>query len=218
MLWKDRRPRFSVMLSSADSPRVSIEDLGMSTLVSIPARKNWITLIFLGVWLTGWLLGELFALGVLISSVGSFLFRIFNIPVFDIFEFDSGIGSAFAGSFILVWLTIWTVGGYAAVRTFLWQLAGREVVEVSRTNIKLSRPIFGLGRVKEYQATEIVDLRLLSGDERSGKKGMAGPNQLAFDYEFDTVEFGGGLTVREAEAILEEITKRYRQYAPETIE
>jgi hypothetical protein len=206
------------MISDAANPRISIENLGMSTLFSIPARKNWITLIFLGVWLTGWLFGELFALGVLFSSLGSFLFRIFNIRVFDIFEFDGGIGSAFAGVFILVWLTMWTVGGYGAGRTFLWQLAGREVVEVSRTSIKLSRPIFGLGRVKEYQAAEIADLRLLRGDGRAGKKSMAGPNQLGFDYEFDTVEFGGGLTGREAEAILEEITKRYRQYAPSTIE
>ena len=206
------------MISDAANPRISIENLGMSTLFSIPARKHWITLIFLGVWLTGWLFGELFALGILFSSVGSFLFRIFDIRFFDLFEFDSGVGSAFAGSFILVWLTIWTVAGYGAVRTFLWQLAGRELVEVSRTSIKISRPIFGLGRVKEYQAAEIANLRLLSADERAGKKGMAGPNQLAFDYEFVSVEFGGGLTIREAEAVLEEITKRYRQYAPRTIE
>jgi hypothetical protein len=206
------------MLSSADTPRISIEDLGMSTLVSIPARKNWITIIFLGVWLTGWMCGELFALSVLFSSVGGFFFRIFDIGAVDFFEFDNGFGSAFAGSFILVWLAVWTVAGYGAARTFLWQLAGRELVEVSRTSIKISRPIFGLGRVKEYQAAEIANLRLLSADERAGKKGMAGPNQLAFDYEFDTVEFGGGLTVGEAEAVLEEITKRYRQYAPGTIE
>jgi hypothetical protein len=206
------------MLSSADNPRISIENLGMSTLVSIPARKNWITLIFLGVWLTGWLCGELFALSVLFSSVGSFLFRIFDIGAVDFFDFDDGFGSAFAGSFILVWLTMWTVAGYGAARTFLWQLAGKEVVEVSRTAIKLSRPIFGLGRVKEYHVAEIADLRLLNAGERSGKKGLAGPNQLAFDYEFDTVEFGGGLTVGEAEAVLEEITRRYRQYAPGTIE
>jgi hypothetical protein len=51
-----------------------------------------------------------------------------------------------------------------------------------------------------------------------GKKTIAGQNQLVFDYEFEMVEFGGGVTDVEADAILEEITDRYRQYAPETNE
>jgi hypothetical protein len=206
------------MFSGVEAPRYQVENLGMSTQITIPARKNWITLIFMGVWLTGWLFGELFALGILFSSVGGLLAGIFDLRGFDFIDFDSGMGGAFAGSFILVWLAFWTVGGFAAGRTFLWQIAGREVIEVSHTGIRLSRPIFGLGRVKEYQANEIADVRLLRSDERTGRKSIAGPNQLIFDYGFGTVEFGGGLTAIEAEGILEEITTRYRQYAPETIE
>jgi len=202
------------MIPGLETPRYQVEDLGMSTQISIPARKNWFILIFMGVWLTGWLFGELFALGVLFSSVGGLLARIFGIGAFDFFEFDDGMGPAFAGGFILVWLAFWTVGGYAAARTFLWQLAGKEVIEVGPTGIRLSRPIFGLGRVKEYHADEIAGVRLLRGDEGTGKKGIAGPPQLVFDYGFDTVGFGGGLTTGEVEGILEEITTRYRQYAP----
>jgi hypothetical protein len=203
------------MYPGVDAPRYRVENLGMSTQISIPARKNLFILIFMGVWLAGWLFGEIFALGVLFSSVGGLLARIFGMNAFDFIEFDDGMGPAFAGGFILVWLAFWTVGGYAAARTFLWQLAGKEVIEVSRTGIRLSRPIFGLGRVKEYQANEIAGVRLIEGDERTGKRGIAGPNQLLFDYEYDSVEFGGGLTVGEAEGILEEITTRYRQYAPD---
>jgi hypothetical protein len=206
------------MFSGSATPRYQVEDLGMSTQITIPARKIWGTLVFMAVWLTGWLLGELFALGVLFSSVGDLLARGFGIRGFDFFEFDSGMGSTFTGSFLVVWLAFWTVAGYAAGRVFLWQIAGKEVIEVSHTGIRLSCTIFGLGRVKEYQAGEIADVRVLRGNERTGKKGIEGLNQLAFDYGFDTVEFGGGLTAKEAGEILEEITKRYRQYAPESRE
>jgi hypothetical protein len=134
----------------------------------------------------------------------------------DFFNFDSGMGGTFVGAFVLFWLAIWTVGGYSALRTFLWQIAGKEVIEVSHSGIRLSCPIFGLGKVKEYDANEIADVRLLGSDERTGKKGIAGLNQLVFDYGFGTVEFGGGLTVKEAEGILQEIASRYWQFASES--
>jgi hypothetical protein len=205
------------MLQGDTAHRFFIESLGMSTQITIPARKNWIVLIFLGVWLTGWLCGELFALGVLLSSVGGLLAQLFGFSV-DFIDFDSDGTGVFVMVFMLVWLAIWTYGGYSAVRTFLWQVAGKEIIEVSRLGINLSRPIFSLGKVREYQAGEIVDLRLLGDEERMQKKIKAGLTQLAFDYEFDTIEFGGGLTPIEAKAILEEITERYRQYTPEQIE
>lgn len=203
------------MFSRVETPLYRVENLGMSTQITIPAKKNWLSLIFMGIWLTGWLFGELFALGILFSSIGGLLARSFGIRVFEFFEFFMDIGGAFVGVFVLVWLAIWTVGGYSALRTFLWQLAGKEVIEASHTGIQLSRPIFGLGKVKEYEANEIADVRLLGNDERTRKKNIAGPNQLAFDYGFGTVEFGGGLTPAEAKEILEEITERYREYAPE---
>jgi hypothetical protein len=203
------------MFSGNETPRYQVENLGMSTQITIPAKKNWFTLIFMSVWLTGWLFGELFALGILITSVGGLLGRSFGLRVFEFFEFFMAMGGAFVGIFVLIWLVTWTVGGYSALRTFLWQLAGKEVIEASHDGMRLSRSIFGLGRVKEYEANEIADVRLLGSDGRTGKKNIAGPNQLAFDYGFGTVEFGGGLTPEEAKEILEEITKRYREYAPE---
>lgn len=203
------------MIHGLETSRYRVEDLGMSMRISIPARKNLFILIFIGVWLTGWLFGGLFSLGILFSSVSGLLARIFGINAFDFIEFDDGMGPAFAGSAILVFLALWAVAGYAAGRIFIWQLAGKEVIEVSSTGIRLSRPIFGFGNVKVYYADEIADVRLLRRDEATGKKVIAGLNQLVFDYEFNTVEFGGGLTPGEAEGILEEITTRYRQYAPD---
>ena len=76
------------MFSGVEAPRYQVENLGMSTQIAIPARKNWITLIFMGVWLTGWLFGELFALGVLFSSVGGLLVGIFDLRGFDFIDFD----------------------------------------------------------------------------------------------------------------------------------
>ena len=205
------------MVPGNNSPRYQIEDLGMSTQITIPAKKNWLSLIFLAIWLTGWLCGELFALTMLLSSISALLAELFGFSIGWI-ELDSEGTGAVIGGFMLVWLAIWTWGGYSAVRSFLWQVAGKEIIEVSRMGIKLSRPILGLGKVKEYQAGEIVDLRILEDHERIQKKTIAGLNTLIFDYEFDMIEFGGGLTPIETKSILEEITKRYRQYTPEPFE
>jgi hypothetical protein len=66
------------MLSGVETPRYRVENLGMSTQIAIPSKKNWFTLIFMSVWLAGWLFGELFALGILFASVGGLLARSFG--------------------------------------------------------------------------------------------------------------------------------------------
>ena len=170
-------------------------------------------MIFLAVWMVGWLGGELFALGSLLSMFISGLSRFAgweNLP-FELMEMEEG-GGWFAGIFLLVWLTFWTFGGIMAGRTLLWQLGGKEIVEVSRQGMKISKKFFGIGGVKEYLAREISDLRLAVADQESGSRAMM------FDYEFDTVEFGTDLHPKEAEDILETIQRYYPQYKTSELE
>lgn len=68
------------------------------------------------VWLCGWLAGELFALMVLV--IGSYAL-VTGQPPPGMTE-PLQIGPALAGGgFLLIWLTIWTIGGYAAMRELL---------------------------------------------------------------------------------------------------
>ena len=64
--------------------------------VLIPAGRNIFALIFLGVWLFGWLIGEIAAIGRL--------------------TFTRGIGM---DTFLLLWLALWTIGGGVAAYAWL---------------------------------------------------------------------------------------------------
>jgi hypothetical protein len=203
------------MAPSIASPRYRVENLGVSTRITITSPKKGVDFIYAGVKAIAWFVGELVFLVILYLSVGGFIAKTLG---FDIFLFSaSGDGSVdtFLGVLAVVWLAVWTISGLRNTRFFLWQLAGKEILEVSQTGIQWGRRFFGLGKVEEYQAGEISNLRILEDSERTKKNTIAGPNMLAFDYEFGTVEFGGGLTVEEARAVLVAIVKNYRQYAPD---
>jgi hypothetical protein len=200
------------MVSGVTSPLYKVENLGRSTRITITPQKNVIDFIYSGAKSLTWIIGEVVFLIILYLSVGGFLAKTLGFDILWFSASDKGSVDTFLGVFSLVCITIWTVSGYGMARAFLWQLTGKEILEVSRDGIHLSRPIFGFGKVKEYRANEIIDLRILEDSERTKKKEIAGPNMLVFDYEFGTVEFGGGLTIEEAKDILDTIMKNNRQY------
>jgi hypothetical protein len=202
-----------------NKPQFSIENTGHSMRITIHPKRNWFILFFLGVWLFGWLFGELFALGALLAVIFTQFGSVFSfIPMPEIVDGFSEFGWI-VGVFLLIWLAFWTKGGLTALRSFLWQLRGEEIVEVGRQGIQLSQPIFGTGKVNEYKASEVVDLRRAEGKAipRSGS-GQVMPDSLEFDYMFETVGFGAGLEEKAADELLETVYKRYPQYKPETIE
>ncbi len=203
------------MFPSDASPRYTVENLGMSTRITISAKQKGFALIYSGAKSVLWLIGELIFLGILYLSVGGFLAKTLETDILWFSKSGEGTFDTFLSVLAFIWLAVWTASGYSNTRTFLWQVAGKEILEISRSGIQLRNQFFGLGKVKEYKASEIVDLRLLEDHERTKKQPIAGPNMLAFDYEFDTVEFCGGLSAKEAEAVLVTIMKNYRQYAPD---
>src|SRR5436305_285734 len=76
--------------------------------IIIPSKRNWFIIIFVGAWLGGWLMGEIFALGLLIGFLRG--------QPQDLF--------------ILFWLIAWTAGGFMAFKAFLWNLIGKEIITV----------------------------------------------------------------------------------------
>jgi hypothetical protein len=122
--------------------------------------------------------------------------------------------------FMLVWLTMWTLGGCWAIFMFLWTLAGRDVLEVDAMSVKLRREIFGIGRTREYLGEAFRNLRVSPFDGSwyggSRRRGMGaytwmfeGP--LTFDYGAKTYRFGG-VDEAEAQQIVQRIGERYPQY------
>ena len=116
------------------------EQVGTTEWLVVRAPREWPTLIFLCVWLTGWSFGGLFAIAMLFAG-GT----------------DTG-GSVFLG----VWLCGWTLGWvFAAVKVY-WHIAGSIRIAVEGTTVVHIRGMPGIRKVREYEASQLSGLRALS--------------------------------------------------------
>ena len=70
--------------------RAITNDTFDSIEIEIPTKKNWFTILFMGVWLGGWSMGEMSAINTLFVS-------------------NDGLGSG--NYFMMFWLFGWTIGG-----------------------------------------------------------------------------------------------------------
>ncbi len=178
------------------APRHKIEDTFDSLIIYIPSKRNLLLILFMGFWMMGWFSGETSAINELVKG-------------------------GFAGKdlFMIAWLGGWTVGGVFALSLLLWQLFGKEKIEVANNSITYSRavviPIFP----KEYSSEYIKNLRFtnIGYNERYGRsRNMEfwgfGPGLIAFDYGSRTIRFGIGIDEAEAKQIVAEIQQKYPQY------
>lgn len=82
---------------------------------------------FLALWLCGWAVGEAFAINVLLAFAGVSA----QIPLpFGIPPFRGSPESLGVAGFVLLWLTLWTVGGIGALVSLLRLLFGSDTVEL----------------------------------------------------------------------------------------
>ncbi len=177
------------------APRYTIEDSFAALRITIPARRNWLVILFLGFWLGGWATGELFAGATLVRGLAAILSG--RVP---------DIGSAAGTLFIAIWLALWTVGGGFALLIWLWNLAGKEVVVIDGESLTIQKTVLGIGPRKQYEAAYVDRLRV--SEDYGGSQGpWAGA--LTFDYGGSTVRFGAGLTPVEARDVLARIADRF---------
>jgi hypothetical protein len=118
------------------------------------------------VWLAGWLLGEVFAVGFLImlirSAVGSAAGLPWPIPGGD---WIAGGAAGFVLLFLLVWLTLWTFGGLAAINELLRSLAGEDRISVQPAGVELVRLAGPLRRVQTLDRSLIRRVRMRRHDK-----------------------------------------------------
>jgi hypothetical protein len=184
--------------------RHTLQDDGSLLKFTIPSRKSCVAIFYLGFWIIFWAFGEIMVGSIFSKAlIGSYSKQI---P-----DNNAGVSAIlFMGVFLFIWLTIWTAGGIYAIYTFLWQLAGKEVVEISTESIRYQRAIFGLGRAKEYLTAHIKELRvspLMVTHRLFGRSKVVG--LIAFDYGARTYRFGEGIDEAEAKLILEKIFLRF---------
>jgi hypothetical protein len=54
----------------------------------------------------------------------------------------------------------WTVGGAFILYTILWQLIGREIINVERGILKVEKSAKGFGRKKQYEIKSIQNINI----------------------------------------------------------
>jgi hypothetical protein len=93
--------------------------------------SRYIEIVFLGIWLTGWLAGEVVMTIVFGGMLAGMIAAAFGVTLSFASRLTPDGSAPFLVLFMLVWLTMWTIGGIAAGTQFLRGLAGRDVVSVS---------------------------------------------------------------------------------------
>jgi hypothetical protein len=176
--------------------RATIQDNFTDLQIIIPAKRNWFIIIFIGGWLGGWLMGEIFALGAVTGLLGGNL----------------------VGLFILFWLIVWTVGGFFAFRTFLWNLKGKEVITVGQGRLTIDKKGALLFKPKVYDLNEVSSIRVQDDNFGFGGLFSGGRNDfgalnlggtIRFDYGLQTVKFASGIDEAEAKFIVDKLKERH---------
>jgi len=174
--------------------RSVISDDGDALQITIPTRKNWFLILFMGAWMGGWFMGETSAIGQLTGE-----------------RSNSG-----GDAFLMFWLAAWTVGGVFALFTWLWNLAGIERVMFRGDSVLIRREVLGVGFTREYDATQVRNLRLsgiapsnMFAWRNSGRFWGQTGGMITFDYGSSTVQFGGGIDEAEAAQLVERAQSRF---------
>ncbi len=184
-------------------------DDGVDTLnFSIPAQKHWFYLLFGMIWLTVWAFAELMVGGMILVGVVAVITGDASL--------DEG---AFPGLFMLVWFTLWTLGGTSVLFTLLWQLMGVETIRIGANDLMVQRRVLGIGRSKLYDAQYLRGLRVVPSESFLMRQRrnpyyvwIFNVGTLAFDYGAKTYRIGADLEEAEARDMLTTIQARFPQY------
>jgi hypothetical protein len=160
--------------------------------ITIPAPRNVFALVFLGLWLVGWILGELSA----IARIASF----------------QDLASQMS---LLVWVVSWTIGGAFVACLWLWMLVGKERIILGASTLRIAREVLGFRVTRVYELSKVRKLRVSA--ERAAPQGLDAGLRLwgltgglvVFDYGQKIIRFGASIDDAEARVIVERMKQRY---------
>lgn len=172
---------------------------GDTLRLEIRAKAQWFMTAFVAFWLIAWAFGWVMAFGALVS------------------------GGAGAGAiFMAAWLGLWTIGGLWAISFVLWNLAGREIIDISPQTLTAIRQIPGWSRETVCDLTRVSGLTVTAAEQTSfftQWHTMPGPfraksaGTLNVTYGVHTIGFGQELDPAEAKRAAALILDRFPQLA-----
>lgn len=131
---------------------MNTERTGLEAHLAIQGVGRFFSAAFLTVWLAGWVVGETFALWFL--SVGAYALTTGELSGAGSKPISPGV-VMFAGLFLLVWLTLWTIGGLAAGRELLRLLFGRDRILAHHDGLEVEHRCGFLRSVQRVPRAEI---------------------------------------------------------------
>lgn len=178
-------------------PRYTAGNTANGIRATIPAVRNWFGIVFMSVWMCGWTFGFVFAIRSLTSDSSK-----------------EPIG------FLVIWLVGWTLGGTCVLFYLLWQLFGREVIEITDEALVRRIQICGVGTTREYALADVTNLRALPlpgyGKRTIRTRGVPIGlihGSIEFDYGTRRVQLGELLDAAETKRLLALLTPFTRKAA-----
>jgi hypothetical protein len=124
---------------------------------------RYIDVVFLGVWLAGWVVGEVFGLALMGGFLAALGAGVFGITLSFAPRVAPDGSAPFFLLFALVWLTLWSVGGIGALTHFLRSAAGLDILSVSPAGLELERRAGPFRRRRTIPRASLRRLRMRDG-------------------------------------------------------
>lgn len=137
--------------------------------IIIPPQRNWVVIVFLGFWLTGWLVGELLTLGIITGLI--------------LADMQSG------KYFLLLWLAGWTTGGFFALKAFIGNLTGKEIITVEPGKLTVEKKDLFFSKSTSYNLNNVKNIRTKN-------------RTIQFDYSRQVVDIATGIDNAEVSSLL----------------
>ena len=176
------------MTDNADTEYCKTEDLENTLKISIYFEKGCIKL-FLSAFVLAWI----------------------GVEILMIMDFVTNMSTT---GFEIAWTLIGGIGSYAA----LWSAWGKEVIEVSSSEIVIQRSLLGMGPPKAYFFENIDSLSIethrysVPEDETPGNW-----SEITFGYKSKIISFGRHRSQQELNKILNAIVGKFPQYEEKII-
>lgn len=174
---------------------------GISTLyetptgyhITIPAKKHLPVIIFLTLWLVGWVM----AINFVGSSFGNDFYNIINGRL----GFDS--------LFMMVWLVFGGAAGLFVIKTLVWYLIGQEIIMIDHEQINIARKndvffkprIYDLREAKRFHVEE-EHFEFSFWGQQDHLSLFRNRGSIRFEYGLRTIKFANDMDQAEANYIL----------------
>jgi hypothetical protein len=166
--------------------RAIVEDNFDYLKITIPAKRNYLFLVYICFSLTIW------------GYIGSSAIDELLHPSSD-----------FGRGFMIFWISGWALGGIMTVKTIIWLFWGEEIIEIGMGTFSISRKNDLFTREKVYDLNECREFRIREVDSESDRKHWfifyyrsKERGTIAFDYGMRNFCFGEDLYEPEAQYLL----------------